>query len=88
MSAALPGEHYCENHQGNCSHYAEENCTVCKLEAEHIYSINRNGALLAENVKLREAAKVAVDDYNRWVINEYGAVDGLDALAALLGGEG
>lgn len=33
MSEALPGEHYCEQHQGNHSHYAEENCTVCKLSA-------------------------------------------------------
>lgn len=32
MSDALPGEHYCEKHQGNHSHYDESNCTVCKLE--------------------------------------------------------
>jgi len=35
MSKALPGEHYCEAHQGNHSHYAKKNCTVCRLEAEH-----------------------------------------------------
>jgi hypothetical protein len=34
MSTALPGEHYCVNHQGNHSHYAEHNCTVCKQAAE------------------------------------------------------
>ena len=27
---ALSGEHYCERHQGNHSHYAEHNCAVCK----------------------------------------------------------
>lgn len=31
MSDPLPGEHYCEEHQGNHSHYAATNCTVCKL---------------------------------------------------------
>jgi hypothetical protein len=34
MSKALDGGHYCASHQGNHSHYAEENCAVCKLEAE------------------------------------------------------
>lgn len=34
MSKALDGQHYCKNHQGNHSHYAEENCTVCTLERE------------------------------------------------------
>lgn len=34
MSKALPGEHYCLLHQGNCSHYATHNCTVCKLQAQ------------------------------------------------------
>lgn len=27
----LPGQHYCKAHQGNDSHYAEHNCTVCVL---------------------------------------------------------
>lgn len=26
----LPGEHYCEKHQGNTSHYSLENCTLCQ----------------------------------------------------------
>jgi hypothetical protein len=34
MSKALPGENYCLEHQGNYSHYAKHNCTVCKLEKE------------------------------------------------------
>lgn len=33
MSKTLPGEHYCEKHQGNRSHYAVDNCSVCKLAA-------------------------------------------------------
>ena len=28
----LPGEQLCKKHQGNHSHYAEENCSVCILE--------------------------------------------------------
>lgn len=31
---ALLGEHYCESHQGNHSHYDPSNCRVCKLEKE------------------------------------------------------
>ena len=27
---ALEGEHLCEKHQGNHSHYAQSNCTICK----------------------------------------------------------
>jgi hypothetical protein len=34
MSKALEGEHLCVKHQGNYSHYAEHNCTVCKLQSE------------------------------------------------------
>jgi hypothetical protein len=33
MSDALPGRHYCEEHQGNHSHYASENCDLCKALA-------------------------------------------------------
>jgi len=35
MTKALPGEHLCAAHQGNHSHYAEHNCTICKLIAEN-----------------------------------------------------
>jgi len=28
---ALPGEHHCENHQSNTSHYAKHNCVQCRL---------------------------------------------------------
>lgn len=31
---ALAGAHYCAKHQGNASHYAEENCELCKAQAE------------------------------------------------------
>ncbi|MFA5135303.1 MAG: hypothetical protein WC505_05995 [Patescibacteria group bacterium] len=34
MKSALPGNHYCAKHQGNTSHYAEQNCDLCKAEAE------------------------------------------------------
>ena len=30
----LTGSHYCSKHQGNHSHYAEENCELCKAQAE------------------------------------------------------
>lgn len=32
MSAAMAGEHLCKKHQGNHSHYDEQNCTICKLQ--------------------------------------------------------
>jgi len=35
MSKTLAGEQYCLAHQGNHSHYAEHNCTVCLLLAEN-----------------------------------------------------
>jgi hypothetical protein len=31
---ALPGNHYCEAHQGNAGHYARENCDLCKALAD------------------------------------------------------
>jgi hypothetical protein len=34
MSNALEGMHYCEDHQGNHSHYDQKNCEVCKLRAQ------------------------------------------------------
>ena len=27
--SALPGIHYCKDHQGNSSHYDKNNCVVC-----------------------------------------------------------
>ena len=33
---------------------------------------------------LEKASNTAVADYKRWVLPQYGAVDGLDELAALL----
>lgn len=27
----LLGQHYCKAHQGNHSHYDQDNCTVCRL---------------------------------------------------------
>lgn len=40
--------------------------------------------LEAENKALRDKATVGVKDYQRWVVPEYGAVDGIDELAVLL----
>ena len=34
MSKALEGEHLCIKHQGNHSHYAEHNCTICQLQSQ------------------------------------------------------
>jgi hypothetical protein len=33
-SEALPGGHYCGEHQGNTLRYAKEGCVVCHLQAE------------------------------------------------------
>ena len=35
MSETLNGRHYCIEHQGNTSHYAEKNCLVCSLQSEN-----------------------------------------------------
>jgi hypothetical protein len=32
---ALTGEHFCKEHQGNSSHYAKENCALCKLQKKY-----------------------------------------------------
>lgn len=40
MSKALEGMPYCKEHQGNYSHYAAENCEVCRLRAE-VASLSR-----------------------------------------------
>ncbi len=34
MSKALPGSHFCVDHQGNHSHYAKHNCELCVALAE------------------------------------------------------
>jgi len=47
MNNPLSGEHYCEQHQGNHSHYAQHNCKVCKQQAE----ISRLRELLAEALR-------------------------------------
>ena len=80
MSQALEGEHYCQKHQGNHSHYADHNCTVCKLETE-----------LAE---VKALAQAVVEDANiepdtGWELPSYCHVERSEilALAALLGGE-
>lgn len=31
--SALPGNHYCREHQGNSSHYDPQNCEMCNLLA-------------------------------------------------------
>jgi len=77
MSDALPGEHYCENHQGNHSHYASHNCTVCKLEAqktrsqEHYIKLlkelqYRNSELEVENDDLKTEIHIKAERIRRW----------------------
>lgn len=54
MSQALPGEHYCLEHQGNHSHYDPTNCTVCRLRKqlhEARLRINRETGDCCENEK-------------------------------------
>lgn len=61
MSKALPGEHYCAGHQGNHSHYAPHNCTVCTQATE----IERLRAELAEAQTVKESLIVALDLFGR-----------------------
>lgn len=44
MSQALPGVHLCKKHQGNHSHYANENCLVCKMAVIIKELLEREGA--------------------------------------------
>ncbi|CAB4132065.1 hypothetical protein UFOVP138_32 [uncultured Caudovirales phage] len=44
MSKPLSGEHLCLAHQGNYSHYAEHNCTIC-TQAKRIAEL---GAQISE----------------------------------------
>jgi DNA repair exonuclease SbcCD ATPase subunit len=52
MSNTLPGAHYCENHQGNHSHYAKHNCEMCKLSAQ---LAEREARLTSLNMELQRA---------------------------------
>ena len=61
MSKALPGEHYCKNHQGNHSHYAPHNCTVCTQATE----IERLRAELAEWKQEWQTMETAPKDGSR-----------------------
>lgn len=57
MSKALEGEHLCIKHQGNYSHYAEHNCTVCKLESALAFQ--------AEQVRLKMEASLREQHQNQ-----------------------
>jgi|AntRauTorcE11898_2_1112593.scaffolds.fasta_scaffold10989_2 hypothetical protein len=48
MSEALPGEHYCEAHQGNHSHYDPMNCSVCRLQRQLESALERAEAAEAD----------------------------------------
>ena len=71
-------------------HIQELKAEIAELQAEkkaHASIIRDQSGWLAEardeNTKLQavvDAAKVAVADYQRWVVPHYGAVDGLDEL--------
>ena len=56
MSKALPGEHLCEKHQGNGSHYAEENCRICKLQRACSMMNDEVSQILGRALKYREDA--------------------------------
>lgn len=48
MSSALPGQHYCLEHQGNHSHYDKRNCSLCMAiaalrEATDVLEVLRRG---------------------------------------------
>lgn len=55
MGKALPGENYCLAHQGNHSHYAEDNCTVCKLK-RRLYHAEQQVAELKGRIATSHAA--------------------------------
>lgn len=55
MSEALPGEHLCNDHQGNHSHYNPKNCTVCRLQADLDDALARAEAAEARELKATDA---------------------------------
>jgi len=76
----LPGEHYCVDHQGNTSHYADHNCTVCRLQ-------KAAAALVAElEQDMGTHCLVCVRQLGPGRTHEDGCK--LEALKSLLPGEG
>lgn len=67
MSQPLPGMHYCKEHQGNHSHYAEQNCEVCKLKAEIV--LLKKCLLQAQNaaIELTQQLDVVLPEARRYV---------------------
>ena len=51
-----------------------------ELEATALNNRNAITDAICNRIDVIDAARVAVADYKRWVIPEYGAVDGLEAL--------
>jgi hypothetical protein len=73
--------HLCQEHQGNHSHYAKENCVICK-QADRI---ERQAAAIRQ---LREALKGAISDVGHEMSDGYmesvmHSTDYHDAKAAL-----
>lgn len=71
MSQPLPGEHLCEKHQGNHAHYAEHNCTICKLKNR----LQRIEDIISQESRSELADKIVavLDDENGWenIENEF-----------------
>lgn len=61
VSKALPGEHYCLEHQGNHSHYAPHNCTVCQLQEKLDRANSIIGVMEAELTEKSELLKESAD---------------------------
>jgi hypothetical protein len=62
LATSIPGETYCVEHQGNHSHYAPHNCTVCVLLAalqEAQLALN-NAPADAENLRVMGIVRAAI----------------------------
>lgn len=64
MGKGLPGEHFCEAHQGNHSHYDPKNCTVCRLQAQLNRALARAEAAEADALRYRY-----IRDHQYWQRN-------------------
>lgn len=69
MSSALPGMHYCLEHQGNHAHYSSHNCVVCELKAEcdkyYQWHQNQLAATLKAEAEVR-TLKEAMSKVTTW----------------------
>lgn len=67
MSRALKGSHYCIRHQGNHSHYAEDNCEVCTLQRQRDVALEEAERLAADEIDIGYEDTPGGDRRHVWI---------------------